>query len=207
MCFGNKEKQGTDNSCGGYALNAVLLDMKSDPIGTYKQIQEIQQSTLKERSISAQFIEKTAFPKSNMSLPSSIVLTALEKDLDVAVYIDEEVLEEVLEKIFEEEFEKVLEKGFVQELIKEEKEKLDNTLRETKIPVSSSELLDCSYFIVLVSNATHWVAVKKNGSGSYICYDPGTGSAYKEESTIQLAVAAAAAKYKANSLIIALRRK
>lgn len=199
MCFGNKEKQGTDNSCGGYALNAVLLDMKSDPIGTYKQIQEIQQRTLKKESISAQFIEKTAFPKSNMSLPSSIVLTALEKDLDVAVYIDEKVLEEVLEKIFE--------KGFAQELIKEEKEKLDNTLRETKIPVSSSELLDCSYFIVLVSNATHWVAVKKNGSGSYICYDPGTGSAYKEESTIQLAVAAAAAKYKANSLIIALRRK
>lgn len=190
MCFGNKEKQGTDNSCGGYALNAVLLDMKSDPIGTYDQIQKKQQSTLEKGSISAQFIEKTAFPKSNMSLPSSIVLTALEKDLDVAVYIDEKVLEKVL----------------AQELIKEEKEKLDNTLRETKIPVSSSELLDYSYFIVLVSNATHWVAVKKNGSGSYICYDPGTGSAYKEESTIQLAVAAAA-KYKANSLIIALRRK
>lgn len=201
MCFGNKKKQSDympehNNYCGGFALDAVLTDLKvsekADPLKTYNEIQKVQSSNLKSDSFSDQFIKDTLNDGTAMSLPSSIALTAQTEDkgLKVTVYIDEKKLKDEL--------------GSGSEmLIAEEEAKLDAMVKDTIDLINSVYISDASHFIVLVDNAHHWVAVKKESTVSYTCYNPSSGQCFTK-SKLETAVEAAISG-KMNSLIIALK--
>lgn len=197
MPFGNEKDQTKcspkdNNYCGGFALDAVLTDLKistpPNPEGTYKEIQHQQKIKLVSSSVSNYFIENTIKNGTAMSLPSSIALTAKSKySLNVSVHIDEKKLGTELE-----------EGGTA--LIKEEKVKLPGVVQNSTKLVADAEKSGASHFIVLVNYAHHWVAVKKESNNKYICYDPGTGRCVTE-STLSEAVGVK----RMNSLIITLK--
>lgn len=212
MCFGKKLNQhdeipSDNNYCGGFALDAVLTDLKirSDvkPLATYKKIQTVQKEKLDLRpmSISAFFVGNTILNDTAMSLPSSIALVASREGLCVTVYINEELLKKELQKNTE---------SFVETFIAEEKKQLGDHGIIIQDPKGYKDLATAavnstaSHFIVLVNDAQHWVAVKKEVNGSYTCYDPGTGEVATRET---LGEAVSQAKYNANTLIIALSER
>lgn len=201
MCFGNNKRQGDcrpqkNNYCGGFALDAVLTDgnsKDSNPIGTYENIQKVQDEKMINDSESEQFIKFSKIQGNGtvMLLPSSIAIEAASKDLEAMVYYDSSV-NSSFELIIADELAKLKEK-----VTKIEE---DNFWNEVNLKAAD-------YFIVLVG-LCHWVAVKKIDDNKFVCYDPDNGSCTGEEANILEAIKSAGYdNFKINSLVIALKKK
>lgn len=199
MCFGNGENQKKydpehNNYCGGFALDAVLTDLGvskvAAPKETYGEIQCVQRVKLKSGTTSAYFIENNLLNGTAMSLPSSIALTAQKKILKVTVYIDEKKLKDELGSGSE-------------KLIAEEEAKLDAMVTDTPNLIDNVCKSGASHFIVLVDGAHHWVAVKKESTGCYNCYNPSKGQCFVQSGLEEAVKAAISGNM--NSLIITLK--
>lgn len=171
MPFGNDKSQGIGNNrCGGYALYAVLSDLSGDqnmnPIEIYDRIQGCQAGVPKELGDLIKAMSGDS--GTNISLPSSLVRCAQSYELAATIHYksDWEIMNCGPEMM----------SSFIN---------LENTRsgHHTR-PVESDEKLfgvfnsGIPYFLVLVNNDKHWIAVKREPNRQqFTIYDPGVGNA------------------------------
>lgn len=170
MPFGNKKSQGSGNNrCGGYALYAVLNDFFENdakaPMVIYNQIQKCQADVPKELGDLIKAMSGNS--GTNISLPSSLVRCAQLFSLEAIIYYkrDWEIMN--------------CGPAIMSKFIISEHERSGSNAKE----VENGHLFgvfnfDIPYFLVLVNNDTHWIAVKREPDRQHFTiYDPGVGNA------------------------------
>lgn len=176
MCFGNKLNQNRpehcitpfptpNNFCGGFALNAVLVDLGSGtcPIEVYMRIQDYQNKEIIEKnpeSEASKYLQDNKSSGTLMSLPSGIC--AAFKD-----YVTDRTVTVCYGSNFE--------SGPLKNLISEE----ISRITDKRLGMKTQALDDLSkttwkYILVLVNNK-HWIAVKHVNKDKFVCYDPDGG--------------------------------
>lgn len=197
MPFGNKKSQGSGNNfCGGFALCAVLSDLSGNqnmnPIDIYNRIQECQADVPEELEVLIGRMRGDS--ETNISLPSSLVRCAQLSSLEAIIYYKKNwrimncAPEMMLRFIY---LENIHSRSNAKEV--ESDEKLFGVFN-SGIP----------YFLVLVSNDKHWIAVKREPNGQqFTIYDPGDGNA--ETVGTNEIQSHLTTKYGAINLIITLR--
>lgn len=174
MCFGNKLNQNRpehcitpfpthNNFCGGFALNAVLVDLGSGtcPIEVYMRIQDYQNKEIIKpypNSSASIYLLGNKSSGTLMSLPSGIC--AAFKD-----YVTDRTVTVCYNSNFE--------RGFLNNLISEEISRITGERLGMKI-----QALDVLYhettwkYILVLVNNKHWIAVKHVKKDRFVCYDP-----------------------------------
>ena len=181
MAFGNSLSQNKpenckypnpNNFCGGFALNAIIVDISpefDDPMAIYCKIQEYQ--TYHVSGNGYKFLHDTRFIENGtlMSLPSGIcsAFNSFPTDKKISVYYTSDFKHT---PIFE-------------YLIREEHRRIE-ALGITVNPDSNLPKEGWTYALILV-NGRHWIAVKRiEEEKNFICYDPATGNAETDNSMI-----------------------
>ena len=181
MCFGNKLNQNRpeqcitpfptpNNFCGGFALNAVLVDLGSGtrPIEVYMRIQDYQNKEIIEKnpnSSASIYLLGNKLSGTLMSLPSGIC--AAFKD-----YVTDRTVTVCYNSNFE--------RGLLKNLIPEEIRRITDKRLGMKTQALDDSLDDLypettwKYILVLVNNK-HWIAVKHVKKDKFVCYDPDGG--------------------------------
>lgn len=177
MCFGNKLNQNRpehcitpfptpNNFCGGFALNAVLVDLGSGtcPIEVYMRIQDYQNKEIIEKnpeSAASKYLLGNKSSGTLMSLPSGIC--AAFKD-----YVTDRTVTVCYNSNFE--------RGPFENLISEEIRRI--TCERLGMKIQALDVLysetTWDYILVLVNNK-HWIAVKHVKEDKFVCYDPDEG--------------------------------
>lgn len=184
MCFGKKLSQDEpgdcmspfptpNNFCGGFALNAVLVDLGRGtcPIEVYIRIQDYQNTEIikkNPKSAASIYLQNNESSGTRMSLPSGICAAFKNyvTDRTVTVCYSSNFAEGPFKNLIGEEISRITgEVGM-------EIQVLDGLYPETIR----------KYVLVLVDNK-HWIAVKKE-KDSFTCYDPATGEAKPGNSMI-----------------------
>ena len=177
MCFGNKLNQNRpehcitpfptpNNFCGGFALNAVLVDLGSGtcPIEVYMRIQDYQNKEIikkNPKSAASKYLQDNKSSGTLMSLPSGIC--AAFKD-----YVTDRTVTVCYNSNFE--------RGFLNNLISEEISRITGERLGMKI-----QALDVLYhettwkYILVLVNNKHWIAVKHVKEDKFVCYDSDEG--------------------------------
>ena len=176
MAFGNNNCQnGPDypagnNYCGGFALCAILNDINSEkgvpllkPLDIYNQVQEKQKGL--EDPLAGLIKEKSKGSKTNICLPSSLARCA-EKDYQVKNPVI------------------LYSKGWDMHI-----DIIQASCREymnTDIVGSDdwkSRINDeaFKYFLFLVQDDNHWIAVKHKDDGNFLVYDPADGNEVEKD--------------------------
>lgn len=171
MPFGNKKSQGSGNNrCGGYALYAVLNDFFENdakaPMVIYNQIQKCQADVPKELGDLIKAMSGNS--GTNISLPSSLVRCAQLFSLEAIIYYksDWEIMN--------------CKPGMMSSFINSENGRSGgNTIKvESEKELFDVFNSDIPYFLVLVNNDTHWIAVKRESDNlNFTIYNPGDGNA------------------------------
>lgn len=181
MCFGNKLNQNRpehcitpfptpNNFCGGFALNAVLVDLGSGtrPIEVYMRIQDYQNKEIIKpypESKASIYLLGNKLSGTLMSLPSGIC--AAFKD-----YVTDRTVTVCYGSNFE--------SGPLKNLISEEISRITDKRLGMKTQALDDSLDDLypettwKYILVLVNNK-HWIAVKHVKKDKFVCYDPDGG--------------------------------
>lgn len=181
MCFGNKLNQNRpehcitpfptpNNFCGGFALNAVLVDLGSGthPIEVYMRIQDYQNKEIIKpypNSSASIYLLGNKSSGTLMSLPSGIC--AAFKD-----YVTDRTVTVCYNSNFE--------RGLLKNLISEEISRITDKRLGMKTQALDDSLDDLypettwEYILVLVNNK-HWIAVKHVKKDKFVCYDPDEG--------------------------------
>lgn len=177
MCFGNKLNQNRpehcitpfptpNNFCGGFALNAVLVDLGSGmrPIEVYMRIQDYQNKEIIEpypESKASKYLQDNKSSGTLMSLPSGIC--AAFKD-----YVTDRTVTVCYSSNFK--------SDFLQDLIVEEISRITGERLGMKTQALDDLCLETTweYILVLVNNK-HWIAVKRVKEDRFVCYDPDEG--------------------------------
>ena len=181
MCFGRNKCQNNpehckyrnpNNCCGGFALNAVLVELKKpdDPMEVYEEIQKYQKTEVlpNKESVGAIFLNESLKTGNGtyMSLPSGICAA-------FKTYVPDKTVQVLYNSRFakRDKFKALIpEESFrIKERLKMEVEQFEDLLPKT----------DRLYVLVLVKDC-HWVAVKRKTEKeetSFICYDPAEGTA------------------------------
>ena len=160
-----------NNYCGGFALDAILYDLNGhnpQPIETYNGIQASQNGLA---ANSQALINKPELIAGDtyISLPSSIAIYASQSNMhvNVCVFVNNVLVNAIPD---------------FGDVLPEEKIRIqNNNILYTEFNGSHTlqDVLDqnelYSYYIVLVNEGGHWVAVKKE-NGRYCMYDPADGS-------------------------------
>lgn len=136
-----------------------------NPIDIYDQIQECQADVPEE--LGYLIGQMRGDSETNISLPSSLVRCAQSSSLEAIIYYKRNW--EIMN----------CEREMMLRFINSENERSGGNTR----PVGSDEELfnvfnfDIPYFLVLVSNDKHWIAVKRKPNGQqFTIYDPGVGN-------------------------------
>jgi hypothetical protein len=156
----NNANPNPNNFCGGYALAAILNNRNNMVLNTpapmYNSIQNNQNGI---GFHSQALINNTQINGTNICLPSSIAITAIQVNL-----IPRVVYGNV---------------PFPPAIIQEELNRMQFHGIQTVINASglNNLLLNIQerYFIVLVNNGAHWIAVERTLNNGFDIYDPGTG--------------------------------
>lgn len=177
MCFGNKLNQNrpehcitpfptSNNFCGGFALNAVLVDLGSGtrPIEVYMRIQDYQNKEIIKpypESKASIYLLGNKLSGTLMSLPSGIC--AAFKD-----YVTDRTVTVCYNSIFE--------SYFSEDLMAEEICRITDKRLGMKIQALDKLYPEITwdYILVLVNNK-HWIAVKHVKEDKFVCYDPDEG--------------------------------
>ena len=175
MCFGNKLNQNRpehcitpfptpNNFCGGFALNAVLVDLGSGtcPIEVYMRIQDYQNKEIikkNPKSEASKYLQDNKLSGTLMSLPSGIC--AAFKD-----YVTDRTVTVCYGSNFE--------SGPLKNLISEEISRITDKRLGMKTQALDDLYPDWEYILVLVNNK-HWIAVKHVKKDKFVCYDPDEG--------------------------------
>ena len=177
MCFGNKLNQNRpehcitpfptpNNFCGGFALNAVLVDLGSGtcPIEVYMRIQDYQNKEIikkNPKSEASKYLQDNKLSGTLMSLPSGIC--AAFKD-----YVTDRTVTVCYNTNFE--------RGPFENLISEEISRITDKRLDMKTQALDKLYPETTwkYILVLVNNK-HWIAVKHVKKDEFVCYDPDGG--------------------------------
>ena len=177
MCFGNKLNQNRpehcittfrtpNNFCGGFALNAVLVDLGSGtrPIEVYMRIQDYQNKEIIKpypNSSASIYLLGNKSSGTLMSLPSGIC--AAFKD-----YVTDRTVTVCYNSNFE--------RGLLKNLISEEISRITDKRLGMKTQALDKLYPETTwkYILVLVNNK-HWIAVKHVKKDKFVCYDPDGG--------------------------------
>ena len=204
MCFGNKLNQNRpehcitpfptpNNFCGGFALNAVLVDLGSGtcPIEVYMRIQDYQNKEIIEpypESEASKYLQDNKSSGTLMSLPSGIC--AAFKD-----YVTDRTVTVCYNSNFE--------RGPFENLISEEISRITDKRLDMKTQVLD-DLSETTwkYILVLVDNK-HWIAVKHVNKDKFVCYDPDEGKD-SDGSTMGKAIENLRKKYVISGLYICI---
>lgn len=204
MCFGNKLNQNRpehcitpfptpNNFCGGFALNAVLVDLGSGtcPIEVYMRIQDYQNKEIIEKnpeSAASKYLLGNKSSGTLMSLPSGIC--AAFKD-----YVTDRTVTVCYNSNFE--------SGPLKNLISEEISRITDKRLDMKTQVLD-DLSETTwkYILVLVDNK-HWIAVKHVKGDKFVCYDPDEGKD-SDGSTMGKAIENLRKKYVISGLYICI---
>lgn len=204
MCFGNKLNQNRpkhcitpfptpNNFCGGFALNAVLVDLGSGtcPIEVYMRIQDYQNKEIIEpypESEASKYLQDNKSSGTLMSLPSGIC--AAFKD-----YVTDRTVTVCYGSNFE--------SGPLKNLISEEISRITDKRLDMKTQVLD-DLSETTwkYILVLVDNK-HWIAVKHVKKDKFVCYDPDEGKD-SDGSTMGKAIENLRKKYVISGLYICI---
>ena len=203
MCFGNKLNQNRpkhcitpfptpNNFCGGFALNAVLVDLGSGtcPIEVYMRIQDYQNKEIIEpypESEASKYLQDNKSSGTLMSLPSGIC--AAFKD-----YVTDRTVTVCYGSNFE--------SGPLKNLISEEISRLTDKRLGMKTQALDDLYPDWEYILVLVNNK-HWIAVKHVKKDKFVCYDP-DGGKDSDGSTMGEAIGNLRKEYKISGLYICI---
>ena len=177
MCFGNKLNQNRpehcitpfptpNNFCGGFALNAVLVDLGSGtcPIEVYMRIQDYQNKEIIEKnpkSAASKYLQDNKSSGTLMSLPSGIC--AAFKD-----YVTDRTVTVCYNSIFKSDFSEDL---MAEEISRITGERLG---MKTQALDALYHEITWDYILVLVNNK-HWIAVKHVKEDKFVCYDSDEG--------------------------------
>ena len=203
MCFGNKLNQNRpkhcitpfptpNNFCGGFALNAVLVDLGSGtcPIEVYMRIQDYQNKEIIEpypESEASKYLQDNKSSGTLMSLPSGIC--AAFKD-----YVTDRTVTVFYGSNFE--------SGPLKNLISEEISRITDKRLGMKTQALDDLYPDWEYILVLVNNK-HWIAVKHVKKDKFVCYDP-DGGKDSDGSTMGEAIGNLRKEYKISGLYICI---
>lgn len=203
MCYGNKLNQNRpkhcitpfptpNNFCGGFALNAVLVDLGSDtyPIEVYMRIQDYQNKEIIEpypESEASKYLQDNKSSGTLMSLPSGIC--AAFKD-----YVTDRTVTVCYGSNFE--------SGPLKNLISEEISRITDKRLGMKTQALDDLYPDWEYILVLVNNK-HWIAVKHVKKDKFVCYDP-DGGKDSDGSTMGEAIGNLRKEYKISGLYICI---
>ncbi len=203
MCFGNKLNQNRpkhcitpfptpNNFCGGFALNAVLVDLGSGtcPIEVYMRIQDYQNKEIIEpypESKASKYLQDNKSSGTLMSLPSGIC--AAFKD-----YVTDRTVTVCYGSNFE--------SGPLKNLISEEISRITDKRLGMKTQALDDLYPDWEYILVLVNNK-HWIAVKHVKKDKFVCYDP-DGGKDSDGSTMGEAIGNLRKEYKISGLYICI---
>lgn len=203
MCFGNKLNQNRpkhcitpfptpNNFCGGFALNAVLVDLGSGtcPIEVYMRIQDYQNKEIIEpypESEASKYLQDNKSSGTLMSLPSGIC--AAFKD-----YVTDRTVTVCYGSNFE--------SGPLKNLISEEISRITDKRLGMKTQALDDLYPDWEYILVLVNNK-HWIAVKHVKKDKFVCYDP-DGGKDSDGSTMGEAIGNLVREYKISGLYICI---
>lgn len=177
MCFGNKLSQKRpehcitpfptpNNFCGGFALNAVLVDLGSGtcPIEVYMRIQDYQNKEIikkNPKSAASKYLQDNKSSGTLMSLPSGIC--AAFKD-----YVTDRTVTVCYNSIFKSDFSEDL---MAEEISRITGERLG---MKTQALDALYHEITWDYILVLVNNK-HWIAVKHVKEDKFVCYDSDEG--------------------------------
>lgn len=177
MCFGNKLNQKrpehcitpfptSNNFCGGFALNAVLVDLGSGtrPIEVYMRIQDYQNKEIikkNPKSAASKYLQDNKSSGTLMSLPSGIC--AAFKD-----YVTDRTVTVCYNSIFKSDFSEDL---MAEEISRITGERLG---MKTQALDALYHEITWDYILVLVNNK-HWIAVKHVKEDKFVCYDSDEG--------------------------------
>lgn len=177
MCFGNKLNQNRpehcitpfptpNNFCGGFALNAVLVDLGSGtrPIEVYMRIQDYQNKEIIKpypNSSASIYLLGNKLSGTLMSLPSGIC--AAFKD-----YVTDRTVTVCYNSIFKSDFSEDL---MAEEISRITGERLG---MKTQALDALYHEITWDYILVLVNNK-HWIAVKHVKEDKFVCYDSDEG--------------------------------
>lgn len=174
MPFGNNQNQNNhqpanNNRCGGYALYAVLNDFFENdakaPMVIYNQIQKCQADVPKELGDLIKAMSGDS--ETNISLPSSLVRCAQSYELAATIHYKRDW------KIMNREPEMM--SSFIN---LENGRSGGNTIKVENDHLFDVFNFDIPYFLVLVNNDTHWIAVKREPDRQHFTiYNPGDGNA------------------------------
>lgn len=177
MCFGNKLNQNRpkhcitpfptpNNFCGGFALNAVLVDLGSGtyPIEVYMRIQDYQNKEIIEpypESKASKYLQDNKSSGTLMSLPSGICAAFKDyvTDRTVTVCYSSNFKSDFFKDLMAEEICRITDKRLGMKI-----QALDKLYPE----------IPWDYILVLVNNK-HWIAVKHVNKDKFVCYDPDEG--------------------------------
>lgn len=203
MCFGNKLNQNRpkhcitpfptpNNFCGGFALNAVLVDLGSGtcPIEVYMRIQDYQNKEIIEpypESEASKYLQDNKSSGTLMSSPSGIC--AAFKD-----YVTDRTVTVCYGSNFE--------SGPLKNLISEEISRITDKRLGMKTQALDDLYPDWEYILVLVNNK-HWIAVKHVKKDKFVCYDP-DGGKDSDGSTMGEAIGNLRKEYKISGLYICI---
>lgn len=203
MCFGNKLNQNRpkhcitpfptpNNFCGGFALNAVLVDLGSGtcPIEVYMRIQDYQNKEIIEpypESEASKYLQDNKSSGTLMSLPSGIC--AAFKD-----YVTDRTVTVCYGSNFE--------SGPLKNLISEEISRITDKRLGMKTQALDDLYPDWEYILVLVNNK-HWIAVKHVKEDKFVCYDSDEGKD-SDGSTMGEAIGNLRKEYKISGLYICI---
>ena len=203
MCFGTKLNQNRpkhcitpfptpNNFCGGFALNAVLVDLGSGtcPIEVYMRIQDYQNKEIIEpypESEASKYLQDNKSSGTLMSLPSGIC--AAFKD-----YVTDRTVTVCYGSNFE--------SGPLKNLISEEISRITDKRLGMKTQALDDLYPDWEYILVLVNNK-HWIAVKHVKKDKFVCYDP-DGGKDSDGSTMGEAIGNLRKEYKISGLYICI---
>ena len=203
MCFGNKLNQNRpkhcitpfptpNNFCGGFALNAVLVDLGSGtcPIEVYMRIQDYQNKEIikkNPKSEASKYLQDNKLSGTLMSLPSGIC--AAFKD-----YVTDRTVTVCYGSNFE--------SGPLKNLISEEISRITDKRLGMKTQALDDLYPDWEYILVLVNNK-HWIAVKHVKKDKFVCYDP-DGGKDSDGSTMGEAIGNLRKEYKISGLYICI---
>lgn len=181
-----------NNFCGGFALNAVLVDLGSGtcPIEVYMRIQDYQNKEIIEpypESEASKYLQDNKSSGTLMSLPSGIC--AAFKD-----YVTDRTVTVCYGSNFE--------SGPLKNLISEEISRITDKRLGMKTQALDDLYPDWEYILVLVNNK-HWIAVKHVKKDKFVCYDP-DGGKDSDGSTMGEAIGNLRKEYKISGLYICI---
>ncbi|MDR2009317.1 MAG: hypothetical protein LBQ22_02405 [Bacteroidales bacterium] len=158
----NNANPKSNNFCGGYALAAIFNTIHNmqlnmpNPQNVYNNIQNNQVGV----GINSQnLIQNTQINNTDISLPSSIAIAALQNNLiPIVIHGNTPFLQAV---ILEE----------INRIQAQAINIVQNNMNLNQVLLAQNE----NYFIVLVNMGQHWIAIEKLKNNIFNIYDPGTG--------------------------------